>query len=400
MGLDLSTTTADFFNEQKEKSRVKSLIVTEFFARYLPIISHSVGKDKPIYYIDLFAGPGYYNNGEKSTPILIMDVLDKYTNTNIPDVRLVLNDQNDECFNKLNASIISHSAYLKLINKPQIFNTNASQIDLSPYIKKGVPIFSFIDPWGYIDVSYEQLWTLVKNIGSDNILFFNTKRISEDIDKPSSEKHMNDLFGAEFHNAQKICADGYSQRDKMEKLLLCFAKNLHSVVKGKFTKIDFFILPFSFESEQKELVSHYIVFITKNHRAISEMKNVMFKHNNSTNGKFGFDAKDIDKLTFFRREDDVSIIANKIIKEIFSDFPELFAKEWDIEHLLYAMDKYYMRQCCITTPITLLELKKVIQNFYLDGYIELIHDPDKRRIVNRITDHGMFKVKSELLGIL
>ena len=396
----MSTTTDEFFAEQKEKSKVKSLIVSDFFSRYLPIITNSVGVNKTVYYIDLFAGPGYFNNGEKSTPILIMDILDKYETSKIPDVRLILNDQNVGYYRKLSVSVIGHPAYGKLAVKPEIYNRSASQIDLNRYIQKGVPVFSFIDPWGYVDVSYEQLWTLVKNVGSDNILFFNTNRISEDMGKSPSEKHMNNLFGMEFHNAQTICTAGCHQKVKMEKLLVCFSKNLYQVAKEKSTKIDFFILPFSFESEQKELVSHYIIFITKNHRAISEMKKVMLKHNNSTNGKFGFDAKDVDKLTFFRREDDVSLLANAIIKDMFTNYRQLLDIAWDLESLLKAMDRYYMLHQYVVTPVALSELKEIIQKLYEKGYIELTHTAGKKRFTNRVTNSGKFKMKTEVLEIL
>ena len=72
-----SATTDNFFDEQKEKSKVKTEIVINFLNIYLNIISNSKWtKGKDIYYIDLFSGPGVYKDGVSSTPIEIMNMLE------------------------------------------------------------------------------------------------------------------------------------------------------------------------------------------------------------------------------------------------------------------------------------------------------------------------------------
>lgn len=54
-----SSITDNFFEEQTEKSAIKSAIVSNFFKIYLRIISNRF-KNEDIYYIDLFSGPGRY----------------------------------------------------------------------------------------------------------------------------------------------------------------------------------------------------------------------------------------------------------------------------------------------------------------------------------------------------
>ena len=59
-----------FFEAQTMSSRVKASIVSEYFPKYCKII---INKHRPrqLRYIDLFAGPGRYEDGNASTPILI-----------------------------------------------------------------------------------------------------------------------------------------------------------------------------------------------------------------------------------------------------------------------------------------------------------------------------------------
>lgn len=60
----------NFFEKQTLSSRIKASIISEYFPSYCKII---VKKHMPkqIRYIDLFAGPGLYDDGNPSTPILI-----------------------------------------------------------------------------------------------------------------------------------------------------------------------------------------------------------------------------------------------------------------------------------------------------------------------------------------
>ena len=67
----------NFFTEQKEQSLVKATIVEKYFVAWAKIMT-SVVRDLPpdkqkIAYVDLFAGPGCYKDGSKSTPIKILE---------------------------------------------------------------------------------------------------------------------------------------------------------------------------------------------------------------------------------------------------------------------------------------------------------------------------------------
>ncbi len=65
-----------FFDEQSEQSQIKAEIVADYFWAWASVIIN-VQKRYPrqaqrIAYIDLFAGPGRYQSGAVSTPLLIM----------------------------------------------------------------------------------------------------------------------------------------------------------------------------------------------------------------------------------------------------------------------------------------------------------------------------------------
>ena len=69
------SSTAQFFDETSEQSSIKAKIVSDYFWAWAQVIistQQKTGGDR-IAYIDLFAGPGRYNDGTKSTPLLVLE---------------------------------------------------------------------------------------------------------------------------------------------------------------------------------------------------------------------------------------------------------------------------------------------------------------------------------------
>ena len=80
----------NFFEAQTASSKIKASIVSEYFPKYCNIIKNR-HIPKQIRYIDLFAGPGKYNDGNPSTPLLVAKHC--YENQFLKNnVRLIFND--------------------------------------------------------------------------------------------------------------------------------------------------------------------------------------------------------------------------------------------------------------------------------------------------------------------
>jgi hypothetical protein len=69
------STIKQFFNETTEQSTIKAKIVSDYFWAWAKVIIQTVKKSQRnrIAYIDLFAGPGRYKDGTKSTPLLVLE---------------------------------------------------------------------------------------------------------------------------------------------------------------------------------------------------------------------------------------------------------------------------------------------------------------------------------------
>lgn len=65
-----------FFEEPRDQSLVKAAIVAKYFNARSRVMIANAAKGIPstrLAYIDLFAGPGRYKDGSKSTPLMVLE---------------------------------------------------------------------------------------------------------------------------------------------------------------------------------------------------------------------------------------------------------------------------------------------------------------------------------------
>ena len=391
-----SSTTDGFFDSIKEKSKIKIYIVTEFFKAYFSIINNSGFSDE-IYYIDLFCGPGIYNDGTRSTPLVLLDIVDSFKSDDIRNKLIMLfNDENPKYYSTLKDQIEQHPVYGRLKHKPILLNKKASEVDLSLYYSNQKPNFSFIDPWGYIDVSAEQISKLVTSIGSDCVLFFNANRILQDLGKPESKGHMEKIFGQKYDKALIIQQDKeMKQRKKAHAFVSLFSQNLYDSFFNDLKKKNYrlFVLPFFVEQDESDKISHYLLFITKNHKAILEMKKVMVKTSNTNTELLGYDDKDALVISLFDRETDIQSEIKKLIIDMMDRVPQMHGRKYTVAKWLEHLDAFSMKVKYEVTPYTENELKKCVEIWDREGKID-IDTPMGKTIRKRITNERMFSFNS------
>ncbi|HSW35509.1 MAG TPA: three-Cys-motif partner protein TcmP [Candidatus Limnocylindrales bacterium] len=111
-----------------QESREKTAIVTKYFDAWQGVIVPPVKKfgGSKIGYVDLFAGPGVYDDGTESTPIKILKkaIAD-------PDLRSMLvfcfNDVNPDFAGRLEKQISSIPEIKKLKTKPVVWNQDVGE---------------------------------------------------------------------------------------------------------------------------------------------------------------------------------------------------------------------------------------------------------------------------------
>lgn len=266
-----------FFDEQKEQSLIKARIVEKYFWAWANVIIPTAKKVDPrIAYIDLFAGPGRYKDGSKSTPIKVLE-----TAISNPDMQnmlvTVFNHADAEHINSLQETINSIPGIENLKYKPQVINHEVGENIVKTFNeRKLVPTFFFVDPWGYKGLSLQLINSVVKDWGCDCIFFFNYNRINMGLGNAAVEEHMNALFG-------KIRAD--KVREKLKTLNskereLAVVEALCEALKEMGGE---YVLPFRFKHENGNRTSHHLIFVSKQVKGYAIMKDIMAKESSEQN---------------------------------------------------------------------------------------------------------------------
>ena len=284
----------NFFEEQKEQSLVKSTIVAKYFDVWSTVIINTQKRypqhSQKIAYIDLFAGPGRYDDGSQSTPLKILTNAIKK-----PDLceRLVaiFNDKDENNSKTLSKTIEEIPGIEKLKHKPQIDNQEVGEEIVSKFESMNlVPTLFFVDPWGYKGLSLRLVNSVLKDWGCDCLFFFNYNRINMGLSNPFVKEHMDALFGQDRADElrPKLVPTSPKERELMIVEELCQAIKSYG---SRYT------LPFRFKDSKGKRTSHHLIFVSKHFRGYEIMKDIMSRESTSdTEGVPSFEYNPADFL--------------------------------------------------------------------------------------------------------
>jgi len=166
-----------FFEKQKSNSQIKSEIVSKYFWMWAQVMKTRTKSGK-MAYIDLYSGQGVYEDGSKSTPILI---LEKALNESLIKTQLIsfFNDEDPECIEKLQNAVKQIKNIDELKHKPVFSNfTVDSEIEKEFSEYRFVPTLLFVDPFGYKGLTLGLIKSVLKDWGCDCFFFFNYLRVN------------------------------------------------------------------------------------------------------------------------------------------------------------------------------------------------------------------------------
>lgn len=270
--------TENFFDEPFEQSKVKTAIVAKYFTAWAKVITGSQRQRKEqerIAYLDLFAGPGRYKTGAKSTPIFILeqaiadDTLRKALVT-------IFNDRDSENTSSLLKAVNEITGIDTLAFKPDVRTLEVGEEIVRMFETMNViPTLFFVDPWGYKGLSLRLINSVLKDWACECIFFFNYSRINMGLSNPTVRSHMEALFGPE--RAEALIAE-LQPLNPYERELTIVENICQALVEmgGKF------VLPFCFKNEKGARTKHHLIFVSKHPLGYKIMKRVMANESSTT----------------------------------------------------------------------------------------------------------------------
>ncbi len=268
--------TDAFFEESREQSQIKAAIVSKYFAAWAKVIvpwARKTGSGR-VAYIDLFAGPGRYDDQTKSTPVMVLEKA--IANPALRETLVAHFNDKDQTHCRSLAEVIDTIPGIgQLKYKPKVHHSEVGE-DLVKRFEgmKLIPTLFFVDPWGYKGLSLRLVNAVLKDWGCDCIFFFNYNRISMGLSNDLVREHMSALFGEQRADSVRAKIEGASSADRE----LIVTEELASALKDMGGK---YVLPFRFRKERGNRPSHHLVFVSKHVRGYNMMKDIMAAESSS-----------------------------------------------------------------------------------------------------------------------
>ena len=289
----------NFFESQTASSRIKANIVAEYFPQYARILLSR--NQRAIRYMDLFAGPGMYRDGNFSTPLLIAKAC-------ADDPRLANKVQlyfNDKYFSgELEANFKEHFPLETFNFKPEFrgFTVGESE-EIQKYLMKEstsvsnrYPTLLFVDPWGYKGIDTVALSKFLCHWGNEIFLFVNIKRINAALENEKFEDVLRYIFPTTFDGVKKDSRlEAISVHERTSFILRHLADEFKKQL-ALYVKDPLYHCSFKFQEEDSVATSHYIIHFCKHPKGFELIKQVYHDFDNIgatlvNSNTYTFDAK-------------------------------------------------------------------------------------------------------------
>lgn len=350
-----------FFQEQREQSLIKARIVSRYFSAWADVILATQKRypehPQKMAYIDLFAGPGRYDDQSKSTPLLVLETI--LANPDLTGRMVTLfNDKDTTNIESLKTAINRLDGIERLKYAPAFYNEEVGDEIAKMFGGvQMVPTFFFVDPWGYKGLSLNLVSSIIKDWGCDCVFFFNYNRVNMGLSNEAIRHHMASLFGDEQLNiVRKECRNKPPEEREM-----IVVQALCDALRNNGSR---YVLPFRFKNDEGTRTSHHLIFLSKSFRGYDIMKEIMFKESSENVGgvaSFEYNPRDahfkqgslFDMLS--RPLDDLQGMLLQQYAGNTVDFNELYEE--------HSVDKPYIRK----------NYKEVLKALLADGKITAVH---------------------------
>ncbi|MEX1013531.1 MAG: three-Cys-motif partner protein TcmP [Candidatus Paceibacterota bacterium] len=188
-------------------SEAKVKLLESYLSVYLNILNRAKGINS-IHLFDLFAGEGIYDNKKKGSALTILEVIKNHyfsNNKSCPEISVLINEPGESEVEKGVLKIDRIKREAGKIYNPDGVNRRFTNVDYDQIVDEVIDTIKslkthergliFIDPWGYSQVKFAEIQSLMRSKKVELILFlpiyfmyrFANKSLSDE-DFPSGAK--------------------------------------------------------------------------------------------------------------------------------------------------------------------------------------------------------------------
>ena len=266
----------------EDHTKAKHALLRRYLGGWFPVLT-ARGYNRRVVYLDGFAGPGIYSNGEPGSPLIAVETLANHTLFDQLDhtefLFLLVEGRKDRA-EQLEEEIEKFWSR-RQGGKPPNVKTRvyaAEFVDVAEGLlealheskKELAPTFAFIDPFGWSGVPLDLISRLLAFDRCEvlfNFMYDSINRFVTD-ERPNVAKHFADLFGTDealHHHAGELQGD-----ERKEFLRDLYTRQLRDV--AGFT----YVRSFELVNAERRRTAYYLMYGTRHPKGLEVMKDAMW----------------------------------------------------------------------------------------------------------------------------
>lgn len=259
-----------YYEKCSDHKRVKSEIVSSYLIPWVKIVGeHSKG----LHYLDMFSGRAIFEDGSPATPLMILDEIEKAL-IEIPwileKLRLSFYEGDAKNFDILNRVLRSNHTFDKLKNEPCIESKKINKEFISKISNQIEPgTFTFIDPFGYKDITLDLIDRVTKEWGCDCLFYLSISGLVRNFERIEQEENLRHFFGGDEFEALKKRIEGGKASGSRGEIILTGIEQILA------EKRKYYTVKYCVEFDKNRKKSHYLMFLSKNKRGFGIMRDIM-----------------------------------------------------------------------------------------------------------------------------
>jgi three-Cys-motif partner protein len=283
-------------------TRAKHEVLERYLQAWLPILSQAGFSQ--VLYIDGFAGPGRYSQGEPGSPFLALRAALGQRKPLQADVQFLFVEK-DSKRREVLKSIIEE------IPTPANFHVRVAQeatfeeayAELRTLNGAGLPLpptFAFVDPFGWAGVPFNIVAQILASPSCEVLVTFMYEEINRFLAHPDQVANFDAFFGT----AQwRVCVQVEDSKARQ--------RCLHDLYRDQLQKNAKHVRSFEMRN-RKDATDYFLFYATNNGKGLRRMKEAMWRVDES--GEFTFsDATDARQLVIFEARPRLDVLREAIV---------------------------------------------------------------------------------------
>ena len=266
LGVEMSGVKETIWEAQPH-TIAKHEILRRYLNAWFPIMGRHHGR---IIYIDGFAGPGIYENGEPGSPIIALQCALGHRNPLWKEIIFRFIEQRQDRCDKLESLIGGLEGARAFDHRvvPGVFAEAMTPLldDLQIRGFYQVPTFAFIDPFGWVDVPFSIVARILEYPKSEVLITF----MLDELKRFVGEKVLWNNLTVYFGNENWKPAIMLSGADREKHLIETYVENLKTLASAKYVRTFRMI-------NMRHQTDYYLVYATKHIKGLDKMKESMWK---------------------------------------------------------------------------------------------------------------------------